>query len=336
MVKLGELPAKGHELKTGVVIIGRNEGERLRLCLRSALDASKVIYVDSGSTDNSIQIAKNMGAEVVCLDMNLPFTAARARNAGFRRIHEISPNTPYVQFVDGDCELATEWLSKSVDFMDANLEVAMACGRLRERFPEQSIYNLLCDIEWNTPVGNTKACGGIALVRSNAFESMRGFQESMIAGEEPELCVRLRAHGWKIRRLDEEMALHDAAMTRFSQWWRRAMRCGYAFAEGAYLHGSSPERHWVKESYRAWFWGLLLPIIGLLLTGFSWGYGLMVIMIYLLQIFRLAIRHTRQKIPRPWTIASFIVLGKFPEMLGQMKFQYNRLIGKPSKLIEYK
>lgn len=324
-------------MKIGVVVIGRNEGERLRRCLMS-VDAGggKIVYVDSGSMDDSVEMARNIGAEVVCLDMNLPFTAARARNAGFRRLREVSPNLLYVQFVDGDCELIPEWLNKAVYFMDAHPDVAMTCGRLRERFPDQSIYNLMCDIEWNTPVGNAKACGGVAIARTSAFESIQGYQESLIAGEEPELCVRLREQGWKIWRLDEEMALHDAAMTQFSQWWRRAMRGGYAFAEGAYLHGGSPERHWVKESRRAWVWGLLIPISGLLLTWVSWAYGLMIVMAYFLQVCRLALRNKHQRSSHPWTIAFFLVLGKFPEMLGQVKFQYQRLIGSPGKLIEYK
>lgn len=337
MAKLGELPARGCELDIGVVVIGRNEGERLRRCLISVCgNVGKVVYVDSGSSDDSLEIAQDMEAEVVCLDMNLPFTAARARNAGFRRLREVLPNLLYVQFVDGDCELMPGWLNNAVGFMDANLDVAIACGRLRERFPEQSIYNLLCDIEWNTPVGDTKACGGIAIVRTNAFESMQGFRESLIAGEEPELCVRLRGQGWKIWCIDEEMALHDAAMTKFRQWWRRAMRGGYAFAEGAYLHGGSPERHWVEESRRALVWGLLIPIFGLMLTWLSWVFALMILMAYFLQVLRLALRNKRQKSSHPWTIAFFQVLGKIPEMLGQLKFHYQRLIGSSSKLIEYK
>jgi GT2 family glycosyltransferase len=337
MAKPGELHAKGHELKTGVVVIGRNEGERLRRCLESVgEDTGKIVYVDSGSTDDSVKMAQGMGAEVVSLDMNSPFTAARARNAGFNRLRQLSPDLLYVQFVDGDCELIPGWLDKTVSFMDAHSEVAMACGRLRERFPEQSIYNLLCDMEWNTPVGNTKACGGIALARVSAFESMQGYRESLIAGEEPELCVRLRKSGWTIWRLNEEMAWHDAALTRFGQWWRRAMRGGYAYAEGVHLHGSSPERHWVKESRRAWFWGLLLPLLGLFLTWTYWAYGLIVLMIYLLQICRLALRNQSRQKSHPWATAFFLVLGKFPEMLGQLKFQFERLMGRPGKLIEYK
>ena len=334
---LGALCVKGNKLIAGVVVIGRNEGLRLQRCIQSvAGELRKVVYVDSGSSDNSIEIAQSLGAEVVCLDMNLPFTAARARNAGYKRLQEISVDLRYVQFVDGDCEVIPGWLAHAENFMEAHPDVAIVCGRLRERYPERSVYNLLCDVEWNIPVGETKACGGISMVRSSAFLEIHGYKESLIAGEEPELCVRLRIVGWKIWRLNEEMALHDAAMTHFNQWWRRTMRGGYAFAEGAFLHGQSPEQHWVKESRRAWLWGLLIPLFGLLLTSFSWVYGLLLITIYILQIARLAIRNKNQGQSHPWTISFFMVLAKFPEMLGQLKFQYTRVSGRTTKLIEYK
>jgi glycosyltransferase involved in cell wall biosynthesis len=197
----------------GVVVIGRNEGERLRKCLASvARQTGKVVYVDSGSTDNSVEIAESLGAVVVNLDMMRPFTAARARNEGFMRLREAAPDLAYVQFVDGDCEILPGWLEEAALFLDEHPDVAAVCGRLRERFPERSVYNMLCDIEWNTPVGEAKACGGNAMLRADALSQAGKYREDLIAGEEPELCVRLRASGWKIWRLAAEMALHDADM----------------------------------------------------------------------------------------------------------------------------
>ena len=102
-----------------------------------------------------------------------------------------------------------------------------------------------------------RAFGGDVMIRAAALENVGGYRDDLIAGEEPELCIRLRAAGWRIWRLPYEMTSHDAAMTRFSQWWRRAMRAGYAFAQGAHLHGASPERHWVWESRRAWLWAAM-------------------------------------------------------------------------------
>ncbi|BBH45959.1 hypothetical protein KU43P_24360 [Pseudomonas sp. KU43P] len=229
------------ETGIGVVVIGRNEGMRLERCLASlAKGADQVVYVDSGSTDGSVQRARSHGVEVLALDMSIPFTAARARNEGFACLLQLCPNLRHVQFVDGDCEVVAGWLASAQAFLDGHPEVAVVCGRRRERFPERSIYNHLCDLEWDTPVGEAKACGGDALMRVEAFRDVSGYRPGLIAGEEPELCVRLRARGWKIWRLDAEMTLHDAAMTRFSQWWRRCIRGGYAFAEGAYLHGYPP------------------------------------------------------------------------------------------------
>lgn len=327
----------GHvPVNVGVVVIGRNEGERLKKCLESVVGiAGWVVYVDSSSTDGSVEMARAMGVEVVGLDMCVPFTAARARNEGFRRLRELAPDLAHVQFVDGDCEVVAGWLEEAVAFLDAHRNVAVVCGRLRERYPERSIYNMLCDIEWDTPVGEARACGGNALMRADAFEKVSGYRADLIGGEEPELCVRLRAAGWRIWRLDKEMALHDAAMTRFGQWWKRAKRSGYGFAEGASLHGAPPERHWVRESRSAWFWGLGIPV-GVFGLALWWGVlALVLLLIYPLQIVRLAVRGRRT--PREnWWRAVFLVFGKFPEMLGQLKFLTHRCLGRQSRLIEYK
>jgi len=320
----------------GVVVIGRNEGARLERCLASLAGAAEqVVYVDSGSTDGSVQMARGLGVEVLALDMARPFTAARARNEGFARLHRLLPAVRYVQFVDGDCEVVASWLPTARAFLDRHADIAVVCGRRRERFPGRSIYNQLCDLEWDTPVGQAKACGGDALMRAPAFTQVGGYRPDLIAGEEPELCVRLRAQGWKIWRLDAEMTLHDAAMTRFSQWWRRSLRAGYAFAEGAFLHGAAPERHWLRESRRAWLWGLGIPLATLLgCTLFGWG-GLSLLLAYPLQVARL-VRRGRGSLQQNGLQAGFLVLGKFPEMCGQVKFLLKRFgVGK-SVLIEYK
>ena len=320
----------------GVVVIGRNEGQRLERCLRSLLQgADKVMYVDSGSSDGSQHLARSLGVEVLALHMGAPFTAARARNEGFFTLQRQLPSMQLVQFVDGDCEVDGGWLGAAQAFLDDHPDVAVVCGRRRERFPQRSVYNLLCELEWDTPIGEAKACGGDALMRVDAFVAVGGFRPELIAGEEPELCVRLRAKGWKVWRLDAEMTLHDAAMTRFSQWWRRSLRAGHAYAEGAYLHGRPPERHWLRESRRAWLWGLGIPVVVVLACLLLGGWGLLLLLVYPLQAARLARRGGRS-VRENWLQAVFLVLGKFPEMLGQLKFLRHRIAaGKPT-LIEYK
>jgi glycosyltransferase involved in cell wall biosynthesis len=326
---------KNQDTVFGIVAIGRNEGDRLKRCLRSLPVSAQVIYVDSGSTDGSGIWALDFGAEVVHLDLSTRFTAARARNAGFHRLRELAPQISWVQFIDGDCELASEWPASAIAFLQNHADVAAVYGRRRELNPQHSIYNTLCDWEWDGPPGEARACGGDVMMRAAAFRDVGGYRESLIAGEEPELCVRLRAAGWHIWRLNAEMTMHDAAITRFSQWWKRNMRSGYAFAEGAHLHGAPPERHWVWESRRAWIWGIWLPIIcttaGLIFAPWGWAsWG-----IYPLQMLRQTFRGTGGF--RERSIKSFFqVLGRFPEGWGQIKFMHDRLLTREAPLIEYK
>ena len=214
-----------------------------------------VVYVDSGSTDDSVAQARLRGFEVVELDTSIPFTAARARNAGLRRLEDRWPELAFVQLVDGDCALAPGWMEAAVAELESNRRLAVVCGRRREVNPGASVYNRLSDMEWNTPVGDAPACGGDALARLSALREVGGYDERLIAGEEPEMCARLRAREWGIRRIAHEMTLHDAAMTRFGQWWRRSVRSGYGFAEGA----ARRPPMWQRESRSCVIWGLVLP-----------------------------------------------------------------------------
>jgi glycosyltransferase involved in cell wall biosynthesis len=324
-----------NDLKFGAVAIGRNEGERLKRCLESLSAAATIVYVDSGSVDRSVQWARERGVDVIDLEMSVPFTAARARNVGFRRLRQIAPDLTYVQFVDGDCELNQDWPVHALSYLNAHDEVGAVCGRRRERFPERSIYNWLCDVEWDVPPGEVRAFFGDVMIRTTAVERVGGYRDDLIAGEEPELSVRLRAAGWRIRRLPYEMTLHDASMMHFGQWWRRMLRSGFAFAQGADLHGAPPERYFVWESRRAQIWGLWLPLGCLAATMALWPWGLLTWLIYPLQVVRQTIRTPGPLLDRA-VIAFFQMLGRFPEALGQIKFRIGRLFGRQSTLIEYK
>ena len=324
---------------TGIIVIGRNEGDRLRRCLHSVIEqTNNIVYVDSGSTDGSIEMAKSLGVEVVNLDLSIPFTAARARNEGFYRLLELNRHIEYVQFVDGDCEIYPEWLKIAQQILETHTEFAVVCGRRRERFPEATIYNRLCDIEWDTPVGETTACGGDAMMRVSAFERVQGYNASLIAGEEPELCVRLRRQGWKILRIDADMTLHDAAMTKFSQWWKRSVRGGHAYAEGVWLHGNSPEKHWVKESKSIWLWGVIVPLIALGGVFFTKGLSLLLLLGYPLMAYKIyryvKLRNYSSQDTALYTMSCMV--GKFPQVQGQIRFHLNRLLKRDIHLIEYK
>ena len=323
----------------GCVIIGRNEGERLDRCLESVCKAfTEVVYVDSGSTDQSVQKAQATGAQVVNLDMTKPFTAARARNAGFAQLYQTHPELEYVQFIDGDCELVPGWPEAAVGNLDTNPSAAVVCGRRRERYPDASAYNRLCDIEWNTPIGEATACGGDALMRIEALNQINAYNASLIAGEEPEMCHRLRMQGWKIYRLDEEMTLHDAAISRFGQWWKRAKRAGYAYAAVSWLHRDSALGIWQKEVARSMVWGAVLPLI-MLLSLFIGLYGItligLLLYIYLFMKIYLRAQHLSITAIRLKYSLSMVLI-KFAEAKGSLAFIKDCLLKRKSKIIEYK
>lgn len=315
------------------VIIGRNEGARLVACLASvAPQVGRMVYVDSGSTDDSVAQARAAGADVVELDLSTRFTAARARNAGFA-VLEARHAPDLVQFIDGDCVLDPDWIGTAAAHLARDNRLAVVCGRRRERFAQASVYNRLCDREWDTPVGPARACGGDALVRASAFRAVGGFNPALIAGEEPELCLRLRRKGWLVERLAAEMTLHDAAMTRFRQWWQRSRRAGHAFAEGAALHGGPPERHFLQETVRAIVWGAILPV-AIAGAALWWTPAALLLAIWPLQVLRLALRAGGRR--EDWEQAFFMVLGKFAEAQGVIEYWLRRLAGKDRGLIEYK
>lgn len=271
-------------------------------------------------------MARSLQVEVVKLDLSTPFTAARSRNAGFDRLMEIRPDVEFVQFLDGDCELRDGWCERAISELHANPKAAVVCGRRRERHPEASVYNLLCDIEWNTPVGKAASCGGDAMFRVEAFKQVGGYNPDIIAGEEPDLCFRLREKGWEVWRVDAEMTWHDADMHQFGQWWKRNFRAGHAYAEGNFRSGHTPEQFWAKEVKSNWTWGTaaLLPIAWPLHAALA-----LKVAHYM---------HHQRGLP---TGAAFrygfaTAIGKLPQMLGQWKFRKNQRSGQQTKLIEYK
>ncbi|MFN0241280.1 MAG: glycosyltransferase [Planctomycetota bacterium] len=330
----------------GIVAIGRNEGERLVLCLASiAGRADTVVYVDSASTDGSRERARTAGAHVIELDLTRPFTAARARNAGFEALLSIAPATELVQFVDGDCELDSEWISRGVAVLSQRPDAAVVCGRRRERARDASIFNRLCDIEWDTPIGVARACGGDALMRTAAVRAAGGYDDAMIAGEEPDLCLRLRRAGHTVLRIDAEMTRHDAAMTRWTQWWQRAVRTGHTTAELLAKYGASPDHDRFRRARSALVWAVVLPALTLaaLVVGMraAWPAATLVLLVVL------AYRSLLQRIARHGRIAGrsaadarayawSCALAKWPETWGMTLYVLRRASGRRARWIEYK
>jgi glycosyltransferase involved in cell wall biosynthesis len=337
----------------GVVAIGRNEGERLKRCLASAVgQVAAVVYVDSGSTDGSIDAARNLGADIVELDTRTPFNAARARNAGLNRLVQISPDVRYVQFVDGDCDIRAGWLERARNVLETRPEIAAVCGRRRERFPGKNIFHRMIDLEWDSPIGINKSCGGDAMMKIADVLAVGSFNPTVMAGEEPELCLRLRRAGHKILRVKAEMTWHDADINRISQWWRRETRTGYGALDVATRFGKE-DGLFVGQVRSARIWGFAWPIAvflfaiigaitGSLLRISPLKMSAIFIAIPLLAWIRQWLKIAFDAFCRGRSIgislvwAAYILVEKFPVMVGQWRWLREQSSGKRTALIEYK
>ncbi len=324
--------------RVAAVVIGRNEGQRLRACLESVLlHFERVVYVDSGSDDGSVLTAERAGAQVHRLDPSRPFTAARARQEGLDLLLAADPDLPLVHFIDGDCVMQREWPAAAVAALDKHADVAAVTGRRREERPDASVWNRLIDIDWDIPPGDVPYVGGDALFRVDPLREAGGWPLDLIAGEEPDLCFRMRKAGWRILRLRAEMTLHDVAMGSFAEYWRRSVRSGHACVEVAARHPGPIGFPWRRQTLSIVCYGLGLPFV-IAGSALFWWPLVLVGLLWLKPAFGLF--HRARKQGRSWSLslgyALVNMVCKVGGSLGVLRFIFGRLTGQRSGIMEYK
>jgi glycosyltransferase involved in cell wall biosynthesis len=309
--------------RIGAVVIGRNEGSKLARCLASVLGkVEPIIYVDSGSGDGSAELARRLGAHVVQLDPSRPFTVGRAKNEGFDEILRLDPNLEFVQFVDADSEIVGLWLGVAEAALRERADACGAFGRLQERYPRKSVFNRLYAAQWHLESEGNNLLPGMSMMRVSAFRSTGGFVEDVPCVDDRELSIRLVKEGWKIVRLDTEMAIHDTGMMNLRQWWNRKIEAGYALAYQAWRHSLSPTSFPGRSYWSSWFWGLGLPLAAVAGAWPSAGASLLLLLGYPVLFCRVHRWTCRGGVHGPDAIlyAAACTIDKFPKALGQIRF----------------
>jgi GT2 family glycosyltransferase len=328
-------------VSVGIVVIGRNEEDRLAACLESAAYLGwPVVYVDSGSIDRSVAIAGSYGVEIIELDRASPFSAARARNEGFKRLRNRQPGIQFVQFLDGDCILLPGWIDVAIRALSTQSKRAAVFGHLLERHADATPYNRLCAMEWRLAPGdleNFGSLGGISMMRADVFSELGGFRPDVIAGEDSELGVRMGLAGYKITKIDSPMATHDANMSSFRQWWRRAVRAGHAIGQRYDIHGRSALRDCVKERNSTLFWGIGFPLLVLLMALPTRGASLLLLAAYPalgIRVWRYR-RSLGERSGDAALYAAYVLIAKFAHAAGLTRFFISKLTQR-YRIIEYK
>ena len=333
-------PESHNPARLGIVLIGRNEGQRILRAIASLPDPRPpVVFVDSGSSDGSPEAVEALGVPVHRLDPARPFSAARARNEGLEALIEQQPLLEFVQFIDGDCALGPDWLSEARAAMEARPRLGMVAGILVELDPDLSPFARVMGVEWELPgLGEVEAVGGIALARVQAVQAAGGFDADLIAGEEFDLALRMRKLGWRIARIDVPMATHDGGVTKLSQWWRRALRSGHTHVEAWLRFGRETGRNGFRTFLSSQAWGLGLPLVALGGAWWTGGWSLLLLGLYPLQVARIAKRLSSMGFdPHSARVfALHCVASALPQALGQLRCLLLSLFQRKSELIEYK
>lgn len=322
--------------RVGAVAIGRNEGERLRRCLETLrTQVDRVVYVDSGSTDGSVALARSLGVPILELSPDRPFTAARGRNEGFAALLR-EGELDHVQFVDGDCGVDPGWIGAASRVLDSDPSIGIVTGWRTEIHPDRNLFHAMSETEWHRPPGDIASCGGDMMVRVAAFRAAGGFDPRIICSEDEEFCLRLADRtGLRVHRVPRVMTHHDIDMTRLGQWWRRQVRAGHGYAE---IGGMYPQ-HFRRERMRAWSYGLALPVLALpgALAG-QWWVPALVALAYAASWLRTVQGLRRNGLGQAEALgqAGLMTLSKFPSLQGMLTYHLRRLRRAEFLIIEYK
>jgi len=329
------------DIDISVVVIGRNEGARLSRCLESVRQAHwqglrwELLYVDSHSSDGSPDAARRLGARVLSLG-DQPPCAAAGRNIGWR-----AGRGEMVLFLDGDTLLDPHFVARGRAVLNAEPRRVAVWGHRRESHPAQSIYTRVLDLDWVFAPGRVDYFGGDALVRRQALADVGGFDDTLVAGEEPELCRRLRAAGWQIEHIDAPMTQHDLAITTARAWWKRAERAGLAYAQVAARYADTPDPLWQAEARRnRRHAGGMLAGLGLLGAAAGWWPAAAALVLAGLGLWARSARRCRWKCPdQPalaWAYAAHSHLQQLPILVGQWRWWRLQRARRAPELIEYK
>ena len=314
-----------------VIIIGINVQRYLGDCIASIRGADypqellTITFVDGGSSDSSVTIGREAGVRVIELNDQYP-TPGRGRNAGL-----FAATAPFVQFMDADTLLDRDWFKTASGYF--NDDIVAVCGKRSERWPGKNNYHIIASVEWHYEQGPCRYFGGDFLARREPLVAEGGFDDLLIAGEEPDFSARLRRKGWIIWRIAAAMTLHDLNMTTFAQYWKRAYRSGHAYAEVGLHHVRTPEKLWARELTRVSLTALLpflIFIIGILfchpLTGV-----LLALAVALKPLLRVPRTMNQYRIPFRIALlyalhAAFVV---YPQFFGILRYLRTRWGGVP-------
>lgn len=191
-----------------IIVIGFNEERYLAEAIESALaqdyEPIEIIYVDDGSTDQSLAVARRYEDRIRIVSQKNSGGCSSPRNHGVRL-----STGQFLSFLDGDDIILPDKISSQMRLISENKNVGLVCGnyqnfsngvRSKPHFEScDRIRYLLNDgvavlpkgIAPNILVHENFTITGAALVSREAFLAMGGFNEYLLSCEDYELYYKI-------------------------------------------------------------------------------------------------------------------------------------------------
>jgi glycosyltransferase involved in cell wall biosynthesis len=186
----------------GVVIPAFNEEEGIAPTIREvkqAINDARIIVIDGHSKDKTLEIAKDLGAEVIIQN-------GRGKgDAVFQGLANLNKETVYVAFTDADYTYPATYLKEMIELLDLNANIGMVLGdrfsrstdfeSVKNRFYVgnriiASIQGILNGVNLNDPLT------GLRVIRFDLLKDWK--PKSMGFDIEVELNCYIKRMGYKI------------------------------------------------------------------------------------------------------------------------------------------
>lgn len=232
-------------MTVSIIIKALNEEQRIAAAIESALNAlpdgqGEVILADSGSTDRTIEIAQNYPITIVQIEAPAKPSCGLGPQLGYQY-----SDTPFICLMDGDTELAPDFITQARHYLQDNPRTAGVTGHVMERNTDSLEYvrRGLRKTAYKA-VGTIDRinCGG--LYRRAAIEEVGYLSDrNLHSYEEYDLGVRLRSKGWALFRLDRRFVFHTGHSVNAYKLLLRRWQSKYIRGIGELLRSSIGKPH---------------------------------------------------------------------------------------------
>lgn len=251
--------------KISFIIIGKNQERTIYNCIYSVyanirvnnLTKYEVLFVDSDSTDKTLDIIKDNFPEVIIVKLKGRLNVAIAKNNGAAR-----STGNILFFIDGDITLDEKFIGCVLD-ENRNLKYQLVSGRL-----EEILYNNRWEEigfvkdRFTTTVGKgSMELGGIFLIKADLFKSVSGFNEHMKLDEDADLQLRLASKGVLVERIPDRIGIHNTIYYfSYKRLFKKISKGDFLYAGALYRHNLGNRACLRKFAYMQKFTALLITL----------------------------------------------------------------------------